>query len=185
MKTLIALLGAGVVLGILWIRFRARKRQLQNPTPNRKKITPSVNQDKSKQVPWRGEIIAVHVMAIDTPMTGARIMAMAKSMDLDYGPYDIFHRYAHPEKSGDILFSVASAVEPGTFELETLSQFETAGLTVFMRLEGLKDPMYAFEAMLTAAEAMREYFNAELQDPSHHPLTDAMLQAYRTQILDA
>ena len=66
----------------------------------------------------------------------------------------IFHYYL-PTLSGKItLFSLASATNPGYFDMDKMGEFSCAGLTLFMHIPSVPDPEQAFELMLSIAEQL-------------------------------
>ncbi|HEX6998677.1 MAG TPA: cell division protein ZipA C-terminal FtsZ-binding domain-containing protein [Gammaproteobacteria bacterium] len=82
---------------------------------------------------------------------------------LEHGKYSIFHKKA--ENGGDEpLFSVASLTEPGTFTPETLERGTISGLSFFIVLPGVGDPVARFDAMVVAARTLAVELDAELYD---------------------
>ena len=71
-----------------------------------------------------------------------------------FGTMDIFHRHAQENGTGPVLFSLANLVKPGTFELSSMSDFETPGLSLFMTLPCGEEAMHAFALMAQAAKAL-------------------------------
>ena len=63
---------------------------------------------------------------------GRSLVEAMQSQSLKYGDMNIFHRVDQKTKSK--LFSVANALEPGTFDLSDLDDFQSSGLTFFMQL---------------------------------------------------
>jgi cell division protein ZipA len=61
----------------------------------------------------------------DEPFGGDELVAALLGQGLKFGDMGIFHR-THGE-SGQRLFSVANALEPGTFDLSDLSELKTQG----------------------------------------------------------
>lgn len=46
---------------------------------------------------------------------------------------NIFHRYQQLSGNGPVLFSLASATKPGTFELSKIGGYACAGLTLLCK----------------------------------------------------
>ena len=88
---------------------------------------------------------------------------------LMHGSFQIFHRMA--ENTEVPVFSVASLLEPGTFELSKLEDMNTPGLTFFMVLPGAMDGIAVFDDMLTTARVIAEKMNCELLDEKGGALT--------------
>ncbi|WP_288453085.1 cell division protein ZipA C-terminal FtsZ-binding domain-containing protein, partial [uncultured Microbacterium sp.] len=63
----------------------------------------------------------VHVLARESLMAGPALVETVTHYGLRYGDMNIFHHY--DEATGQPAFSMASAVEPGTFDLSTLDSF--------------------------------------------------------------
>jgi cell division protein ZipA len=97
---------------------------------------------------------------------------------LFYGDMKIFHRYySHVNKS--IIYSVASACEPGYFNLDNIDAYKTRGITLFMKLAFSEQPIEAYEEMLNAAQRMADKLGGELVDERHEMLTPETINRHR------
>lgn len=179
-KVLIATIGALLVAAVIWDNWRRRAKSSQRSQSLTSSPTPTTT---LKQAPWGGNIIVLHVMVNDEPMQGAMILECAERLHLYYGNYHIFHRHENHDGTGGVLFSMASAIEPGTFELENMDDFQTPGLTFFMQYNDGVDPNQAFESMLDAAKALADVFGADIQDAKRQHLSQAAIDDYKQQLL--
>ena len=114
------------------------------------------------------------------PFAGYELLQALQSAGLEFGEMNIFHRYSENENA--VLFSVASAVEPGIFDLANIGGFFCPGLSLFMPLENNIDMSEAFELMLETAEQLAEDLDANICDSDHVPLTTEKLAEYRDKI---
>ncbi len=133
-------------------------------------------------LPKKDKFIILHVLAEpDTYFSGEGLAAKFAAQGLHLGPMNIFHQHQHLNGTGDILFSVANAFEPGTLNLD--KGFYTQGLTLFIQLPGEGDTEDAFESMLNTATLLAKAFNARLCDHQRQPLMPVRVQEYRNEVI--
>jgi cell division protein ZipA len=102
---------------------------------------------------------------------------------MEFGDMNIFHYYA-PDEPGKVrLFSLASATEPGEFDLDRIGNYFCSGLTLFSQLNNVPDPRQAFNLMLRAAEQLAEDLNGELRAGPRRPWDDNVLREYQHKTL--
>ncbi|MCZ6560829.1 MAG: cell division protein ZipA [Gammaproteobacteria bacterium] len=102
-------------------------------------------------------------------LNGMDVVKALMDTGLMHGSFQIFHRMA--ENTEIPVFSVASLLEPGTFELSKLENMNTPGLTFFMVLPGAMDGITVFDDMLATAREIAEKLNCELLDEKGGALT--------------
>ncbi len=102
-------------------------------------------------------------------LNGMDVVKALMDTGLMHGSFQIFHRMA--ENTEVPVFSVASLLEPGTFELSKLENMNTPGLTFFMVLPGAMDGIAVFDDMLATARGIAEKMNCELLDEKGGALT--------------
>ncbi|THB73970.1 MAG: cell division protein ZipA [Gammaproteobacteria bacterium] len=100
---------------------------------------------------------------------------------LVYGDMKIFHRLVKDIKGvRSPLFGIANMVEPGTFNLESMDEMETPGVTVFMQLPAVVDNLTAFNDMFKTSLEIAESINGELVTQNKNPVTKPWLEQMRT-----
>ena len=62
------------------------------------------------------------------------------------------------------MFSVARLTEPGSFDLARLAESEIPGLSIFLSLPGVGDPVARFDAMMETTRALARELDAEILD---------------------
>lgn len=144
------------------------------------KATPAEAAGQPEPPPPPEEVLVVHVLAREAPMAGPALVETVTHYGLRYGDMNIFHHY--DEATRQPAFSMASAVEPGTFDLSTLDSFETPGVSFFLQLPGPQAPLEAFEAMVQVAKALAERFQGELRDEQRSVMTAQTLDYCRQRI---
>jgi len=103
-------------------------------------------------------------------LDGAGIVVAAEKAGLAYGDMAIFHRLADTRPEGPPVFSVASMVKPGSFDLRNVHDIRTPGLTFFMTLPGPLPALDAWEAMLPTAQRMAELLDGVVLDEERNAL---------------
>jgi cell division protein ZipA len=128
-------------------------------------------------------IIQFQLVGRNGPLRGDRIAQAAAEVELQAGQMDIFHRYdAH--RTDQVLFSLASLIEPGSFRFDDLAGFETPGVILFTQLPGLRDGLAIYSDMLFTAERLAAILDAELRDERHNPLTKQWIEHTRERVLE-
>ena len=99
-----------------------------------------------------------------------------------HGKFGIFHRVEGTDDD-NIVFSVASLIEPGTFDLTNIRQQELPGVTMFMILLGPKDGTEAFDEMVETARTLAETLDGELLDEAGSSLSIQRERFLREEII--
>lgn len=128
-------------------------------------------------------IVLINVVARDGLIEGPALAKAAKEVDLKPGPMDIFHRY-DSQLRDQVLFSMASMVEPGSFPMRALQDYTTAGVTLFTQLPGVRDGLAVYADMLFTAERLAALLDADLHDETHSVLTKQWIEHTRERILE-
>lgn len=130
------------------------------------------------------QLIVLHVKSKQPQgFSGSDIIQVLVACNLRYGEKQILHRFADPSATqGPIEFSVANMVEPGTFDLDHLSDFTSPGVTFFMALPGAPDPIKSFNAMVETASYMAQTLGGEVLDEEHSSATQQVINHYRDRI---
>ena len=75
-------------------------------------------------------------------------------------------------------------MQPGVFDIDNMSDFNTPGLVFFLTLPGPEDMMKAFDYMLETAQAVARNLNGVVLDESRSALTRQSMDHSRQQIRD-
>lgn len=127
------------------------------------------------------EVFVIHVLN-ENGLNGSDLRNVFTACDMRFGEMNIFHRFEKANAQGRIQFSVANALEPGSFDLANMGSLTTTGISLFMSLPGPENAMEAFDAMAEVALVFARNFNASLCDDSHSDLTPQTLEHYRQRI---
>ncbi|MEP4148005.1 MAG: cell division protein ZipA [Halioglobus sp.] len=131
------------------------------------------------------EVFMLNVVARDARgFKGADILHILLACDLRFGDMNFFHRHEFEAGKGAIQFSVANMVQPGVFDIDNMSDFNTPGLVFFLTLPGPEDMMKAFDYMLETAQAVSRNLGGDVLDESRSVLTKQTLEHCRQQIRD-
>ena len=83
---------------------------------------------------------------------------------------------------GSIVFSVASMVEPGTFDLEKMPRSLYPGVTLFAQLPGPVPGMHALNELVACARRLQANLGGTLQDDRGVPLTVHRIERMRQEV---
>lgn len=120
----------------------------------------------------------------DRPYAGYELLQSLLSAGLRFGAMDLFHRYEDLNGKGKVLFSVASASETGTFEINKMGAYSAKGLMFFMRLSHQKDLLLAFDAMVETARQLVEDLGGEILDDERRVLSNDKIEKMRKRIVE-
>jgi len=101
---------------------------------------------------------------------------------LRFGDMDIFHRHQKKEGEGPILFSLASALEPGTFDIQNMGDYSCQGLTIFMKFDGQQNLNSTFDLMLETARQLADDLGGKIFTEDNKPLNDNVIEAWHGKI---
>lgn len=94
---------------------------------------------------------------------GEALVVALRDAGLRHGKFGIFHRHDSRDES-KVLFSVASLVEPGSFDLARLKTERYPGVSLFLALSGQVDGVAAFDDMMSTARMLAGKLGGELLD---------------------
>jgi len=129
------------------------------------------------------EVIVINVLARNgSKFAGNDLMEAFLRNGLKFGDMNIFHRVQPASK--EVQFSVASAIEPGTFDLSAMEGFRTPGVSFFMQMPGPGQPLEVFEDMLAVTRDVAASLGADLKDEQLSVMTSQTIQHCRSRIED-
>lgn len=129
------------------------------------------------------KIVTVRIVAHDKKsFPGDELILSMRGIGLRHGKFGIFHRYDGND-DGRTIFSAASLVEPGSFDLQNIKGQEIPGISLFMILPGPVDSVVAFDLMLAAARALTQSLDGELLDESGSTLSIQRERYLREEII--
>ncbi len=148
-----------------------------------KEAAPEVEPEHSQE-PVEEVLVMNLVASKGMPFAGSDVLKIFQNEGLRFGDMNIFHRHVREDGTGQVLFSVANGVEPGTFDLKTMDNSYTPALSFFMGLPGPHQPQQAFRIMVEVVHNIARYLDGTLRDDQHSVLTQQTLEHYRQRISD-
>jgi cell division protein ZipA len=153
----------------------------------RAELTEQAQPQKSAEKPntQPEEVLVIHLMASKgEKVAGQQLLDAVLSAGLRYGAMKIFHRHLSDDGSGPVLFSMANLVNPGTFDLNTMSDLEVPGVTLFMALDDIEDPVDALNIMIEAVDSIVGDLKLNVMDESRSSMTRNTIDHYRQRARD-
>lgn len=159
---------------------------LLNPVDDEPASKPTVNsKDIGKELPPVEEVLVINVIARDEEgFKGPALLQNILESGLRFGEMDIFHRHESMAGNGEVLFSMANALKPGTFDLDDIEGFSTRAVSFFLGMPGPRHPKQAFDVMVAAARKLAHELNGELKDDQRSVLTAQTIEHYRQRIVE-
>ncbi|HKE94138.1 MAG TPA: cell division protein ZipA C-terminal FtsZ-binding domain-containing protein [Povalibacter sp.] len=128
----------------------------------------------------RRKIVSLRLAAAQR-YPGEQLRYALEAESLQHGKYDVFHRL---DEQGASVFSVASMVEPGTFELDRMTAHSYPGVTLFAQLPGPVPGVHALHELVACGKRLQESLGGTLQDDRGVPLTVHRIDRLRQEIVD-
>lgn len=164
---------------------RRRQAEAGNGSP-REKPAAQARQDAAEKPkrPSPEEVIVVHVMGNDERLPGKLLMQAVLDCGMRWGEYHIFHRYEGGARDALAMFSMANAVEPGIFDIDTMETQTYVGVSFFLMLPGPANSRQALDMMVEAARRVARDTGGELRDEHHSALTQQTIEHLRQRVME-
>jgi cell division protein ZipA len=171
-----------VVVMLIKMFFKEKNPQMARSVPREEnRYAPSiVEKPKEIQKDLKNDIVVMHV--ITKPglhFASYDLFQAISAAKLQFGEMNIFHYYDEQNKP---LFSLASATEPGDFDLNAMGEYSCVGLSLFMNLRETKQKEKVFGLMLDTALQLADDLNGELRESVGKPWNDQVLLEYHKKI---
>ena len=103
-------------------------------------------------------------------LRGEDIVVAAEKTGLTFGHMNVFHRLVegHPERGP--VFSMASILKPGSFDMANIRAMETPAIAFFLTLPAPLTALDAWEKMLPTVQRMAELLEGVVLDDSRNAL---------------
>ena len=200
LRWLLLLFGLLVIAGVYFYSRRESKKPKEEPESSR--VEPTLGSEAevaavegaasedgaevgepeiSEDVPQK--IVTLRLVAGDgATFRGDELILSMRGIGLRHGKFGIFHRYDGPDEARTI-FSAASLVEPGSFDLANIKEQEIPGISLFLVLPGPVEGAEAFDLMIEAARTLAQSLNGELLDESGSNLSIQRERYMREEII--
>lgn len=117
------------------------------------------------------KIVALYVAArAGTTLRGEDIVVAAEKTGMVFGHMNVFHRLleAHPERGP--VFSMASIIKPGSFDMANIRELEMPAIAFFLTLPAPLPALDAWEKMLPTVQRMAELLDGVVLDENRNAL---------------
>ena len=125
------------------------------------------------------DIIVLNILTNSERIKGQELLEFLMENEICFGEMEIFHKL---DSQGQVLFSLANAIEPGTFDLSNIDESEIPGVTLFMQIDGTNQAERIFDDMLGLARGISENFSSQIFDGTRSALTQQTIGHIRQNI---
>lgn len=161
-------------------RQTAKARPAPKPAPERpsgKKPPAGANRPPAK------EVFVINVESKSPEgFRGRDLKRLFEACGLEHGDMSIYHRHENDDTETPVQFSVANAVEPGTFTPATMDQLTTPAISFFMSLPGPTDSLQAYDFMIETAQCVVRNLGGELKDERRSVVTAQTIEHGRQRV---
>lgn len=132
------------------------------------------------------DVLVMHLMASKGEcIQGQALLDAVLASGFLFGGNKFFDRHINDDGTGEVLFSLANLLNPGTFDLKTIAEMETPGVTLFMIVDQLTDPVAAFDTMVEAVDKLVAELQLNVMDESRSSMTKQTIDHYRQRATSA
>jgi cell division protein ZipA len=161
----------------------SRKEPVFSAEPTAGQVDPVDVSPEAPAPATEQKIVTVRIVARNSgSFAGDELVLSLRGIGLRHGKFGIFHRYEGSNED-QVLFSAASLVEPGSFDLANIKDQQLPGISLFMVYPGPVDGAEAFDSMMEAARTLAQSLDAELLDESGSTLSIQRERYLREEII--
>jgi len=191
LRWLLLLFGVLVIAGVYLYSRREKETPPPEQTPDRLEPTLGADEEGSEAVvkppadtsTVPQKIVTLRLVAREgCSFRGDELILSMRGIGLRHGKFGIFHRYDGSEEDKTI-FSAASLVEPGSFDLSNIKEQELPGISLFSIFPGPIDGAEAFDLLMATARTLAQSLDAELLDESGSTLSIQRERYMREEII--
>jgi cell division protein ZipA len=133
--------------------------------------------------PAEQKVVTLRIVARNNgSFAGDELALCLRGIGMRHGKFGIFHQYEGSDED-KVVFSAASLVEPGSFDMANLKDQKIPGISLFMVLPGPMDGAEAFDLMTAASRTLSGSLEAELLDESGSTLSIQRERYLREEII--
>ncbi|MCL7713954.1 cell division protein ZipA [Stenotrophomonas mori] len=117
------------------------------------------------------KIVSLYVAArAGLSLRGEDIVVAAEKTGLVFGYMNVFHRLVEGYPERGPIFSMASIMKPGSFDMANIRKMETPAIAFFLTLPAPMTALDAWEKMLPTVQRMAELLDGVVLDDSRNAL---------------
>lgn len=129
------------------------------------------------------KIVTLRLVARErSAFPGDELILSLRGIGMRHGKFGIFHRIDGDDDERTV-FSAASLVEPGSFDLPNIKEQEIPGISLFLVLPGPIDGVEAFDMMMEASRTLAQSLDADLLDETGSTLSIQRERYMREEIV--
>ncbi len=161
----------------------APEAELDDDAPESAEIVADATEEAPASVAPQ-KIVTLRIVARNRgSFRGDELILSLRGLGMLHGKFGIYHRYDGADENRTI-FSAASLVEPGSFDVANIKEQQIPGISLFMVLPGPVEGVEAFDLMLAAARALAQSMDGELLDESGSTLSIQRERYMREEIIE-
>lgn len=133
--------------------------------------------------PTAQKIVTLRIIAKNRgSFKGDDLILSLRGIGMRHGKFGIFHRIDGDDDDATI-FSAASLVEPGSFDLANIAEQHIPGISLFLVLPGPVEGAEAFDMMIESARTIAQALDGELLDESGSTLSIQRERYLREEVI--
>lgn len=137
------------------------------------------------EAPEPSKVVAVRLMSNNRKgFEAEQLILILRELGLRHGQFGIFHRLEDSEDENSVaVFSIASLVEPGSFDLTRIKTDRYPGISLFLTLPGPLAGVSAFDEMMDLARVLARRLDGYLLDEQGGTLSIQRERYLREEII--
>ena len=162
------------------LRSKVSPEEIAEPVPEAK----PVSTPKAAPLAKDSKVVTARIMPPPGAFFPAEELILAlRSVGLQHGQFGIFHAMADGDEER-IRYSVASLVEPGSFDLSNLKDSRYRGISIFMVLPAPEDGVELFDDMLGTARELAKQIDGDLVDEQGSAMSMQRERYMREEVIE-